>query len=189
MQTKTKHLLQDFIFILVSITVAIFLVESGFLQSFVGSLHSVESGFVGYFAIFIAGIFFTSVFTTAPAMVILVSFTQNENIFLVALLGGLGAMVGDYVLFLFMKDRVAEDFKYIFGVSKHKRIPHIFKTKLFHFFASFFGALIIASPLPDELGIAILGLSNTSNKFFLLLSFLFNAGGIFVIGFLATFIL
>lgn len=184
MQTKTKHLLQDFVFILVSLTVAIFLVESSFLQSFVGSLHKVQ-----YLAIFVAGMFFTSIFTTAPAIVILASFTQNENIFLVALLGGLGAMVGDYILFLFVKDRVLEDFKYIFGVSKHKRIPNIFKTKLFHFFSPFFGALIIASPLPDELGIAILGLSNTSNKFFLLLSFLFNAGGIFVIGFLATFIL
>lgn len=44
------------------------------------------------------------------------------------------------------------------------------------------GMLIIASPLPDKLGIALLGFSKTKQRFFLLLSFTANFLGILAIG-------
>lgn len=180
MHKRKRRLEQDGVIILFSIALSFFLLKDGIIESFLGSFQGFQ-----VLAIFIAGMFFTSVFTTAPAIAVLSVLAQNNNIFLVALLGGLGAMIGDYLIFRFVKDRISEDFKYVFGFSKKKRIPHIFRTKLFHWFAPFFGALIIASPFPDELGIAILGLSHTSNRFFLVISYTFNTLGILVIGILA----
>jgi hypothetical protein len=43
------------------------------------------------------------------------------------------------------------------------------------------GAIIIASPLPDELGLALLGVSTLSRPQFFLLSFAMNSLGIFII--------
>ncbi len=179
-----KRLRQDGIIILCSIFFALFLLKDGVVESFIGSFGGFQ-----IFAIFLAGMFFTSVFTTAPAIAVLSVLAQNNNVFLVALLGGLGAMLGDYIIFRFVKDRISEDFKYVFGFSKKKRVPKIFRTKLFHWFAPFFGALIIASPFPDEIGIAILGLSHTSSRVFLFLSFLFNSAGILLIGMVARFVI
>jgi hypothetical protein len=44
-----------------------------------------------------------------------------------------------------------------------------------------FGAVIIASPLPDEAGVSLLSLSKLKNWQFILLSFVLNATGIFII--------
>lgn len=180
MHKRKRRLEQDGVIILFSIALSFFLLKDGVIESFLVSIQSFQ-----ILAIFIAGMFFTSVFTTAPAIAVLSVLAQQNNIFLVALLGGLGAMLGDYLIFRFVKDRVSEDFKYVFGFAKKKRVPHIFRTKLFHWFAPFFGALIIASPFPDELGIAILGLSHTNNKVFLTISYIFNTLGILAIGILS----
>lgn len=180
MNKRKRRLEQDGVIILFSIAISFFLLKDGLVESFIASFDGFQ-----FLAIFVAGLFFTSVFTTAPAIAVLSVIAQNNNIFLVALIGGLGAMLGDYIIFRFVKDRISDDFKYVFGFSKKKRVPHIFKTKLFHWFAPFFGALIIASPFPDEIGIAILGLSHTNNKIFLTISYIFNSLGILVIGILA----
>lgn len=184
MQERKRRLEQDGIIILFSIAIAFYLIHSGVVESLLASLAGFE-----ILAVIVAGLFFTSVFTTAPAIAVLSVLAQNNNIFLVAVLGGIGAMIGDYIIFRFVKDRIAEDFKYVFGFSKKKRVPHIFRTRLFHWFAPFFGALIIASPFPDEIGIAILGLSHTSNKAFLLISYIFNTAGIVMIGVLARLVI
>ena len=44
------------------------------------------------------------------------------------------------------------------------------------------GTLVIASPLPDELGVAMLGLAKTDKKSFLIISYLGNFLGILAIG-------
>src|SRR3990167_7131268 len=43
------------------------------------------------------------------------------------------------------------------------------------------GAVIIASPLPDELGLIMMGLSHIRTATFIVLSFMMNAAGIFAI--------
>jgi hypothetical protein len=180
MHKRRLRLEQDGVFILFSIALAIFLIQSDLIQSFLNSLQGLQ-----VLAIFFAGMFFTSIFTTAPSMAMISVLAQDNNIFLVAFIGGLGAMLGDYIIFKFIKDRISEDFKYIFDFPKRKRIPHIFRTKIFHWFVPFFGALIMASPIPNEIGITILSLSNTNNKFFLTVSYIFNSIGIFLVAVLS----
>ncbi|MDP2934019.1 MAG: hypothetical protein Q8N81_07910, partial [bacterium] len=99
--------------------------------------------------------------------------------------GGLGALIGDLIIFRFVKDRVSEHFYYLMRVSKSERLFSIFKLKLFRWIIPFVGALIIASPLPDEIGVTMLGLSKMKNSYFILLSFLLNSAGILIIGLIA----
>jgi hypothetical protein len=163
-----------------SVVFAIYISEAGIAHNLLLSLGSLK-----WVGILIAGMFFTSVFTTAPAIVILGQFSTSTHLWLLAPIAGLGAVLGDYILFKLVRDRMSEDFRYLLSNAKIRRLPHIFRTKLFHFFVTFVGALIIASPFPDELGIALLGLSRVETGRFLTISYIFNTTGVFLIGLLA----
>lgn len=180
MTQKKKHLLQDFIFLLISIAFAVALVESGIAQEFIQSLDGYT-----WLGILLAGMFFTSVFTTAPAIALLAEFSLSVPVPVVALVGGAGAVLGDYVIFAFVKDRISKDMRFLFSFSKHKRFTKIFQTKLFRFFLPFLGALIIASPFPDEIGITLLGMSKMKDSRFFIVSFVMNTLGILAIGLIA----
>lgn len=177
---RKKHLLQDLILLSLSILLAVFITEAGFVHKLVSSLEGFK-----YLGVIIAGTFFTSVFTTPISITILGEFSQTMPLLSVAFLGGIGAMMGDYVIFRFVEDRMVEDLKYIFSFSKNKRFFSIFHTRLFRFFIPFLGALIIASPLPDEIGITMLGMSKIKNRVFFLISFVFNGLGIYIVGHIA----
>lgn len=181
MPVAKKQLVQDFFFILLSIALAIFFAKMGLVERLIDSLDGFR-----YLAIFVSGMLFTSVFTTPFAIVALGELAVHNNIWLVALLGGFGAVSGDYLIFRFVRDRVSEDFGYLLSISKVKRLPHLFRTHAFRWFAPFIGALIIASPLPDEIGVAILGFSKLDERVFLPLSYTANSVGILMIGLLAT---
>jgi hypothetical protein len=181
MPIQQKHLLQDIVFLLISISVAFFISISGAVNEFVFALNQFH-----WLGIFLSGMFFTSIFTTAPAIILLGQFAQTTPILLLALLGGLGAVTGDYVLFRLMRNRIKDDFDYILSFRKENRFTKIFETRLFKFFVPSLGAMVIASPLPDEIGIAMLGLSDVNSRTFLFISFLLNVAGIFAIGVVAT---
>lgn len=136
---------------------------------------------------FIAGIFFTTAFTTAPAIVTLGEIAKDGSVLLTALLGALGAMLGDLVIFRFVRDKLADHFV---DTMKHekwwKRVKHVtFHLKYFRWLTFLIGGLILASPFPDELGVSLLGLSKMKTKHFIPISFIFNFIGILIIGVLA----
>lgn len=66
-----------------------------------------------------------------------------------------------------------------------KRLKAIMKVRYLRWFAFFIGGLIIASPFPDELGIALMGFSKMRILPFMIMSFIFNSLGILVIGLVA----
>ena len=131
---------------------------------------------------FIAGMFFTSVMTTAPAMAVLGVLSFHINPLVLAVVGGAGAVCGDYLIFAFVRDRLGEDFSYLIKRNGSPRFFKIFHRKSFRWVLPFVGALIIASPLPDELGLVLLGVAKMSTRRFLAVSYAFNATGIFLIG-------
>jgi polyferredoxin len=173
-----NRLIDDIIIIIISVVVAITLVKTGLIIKFLNLTH-------GFWFIdsFLAGLFFTSAFTTAPAIATLGGIAQYNSVISVAIFGGLGALCGDLIIFRFMRDRLSEDFIYLLKQqSKKERITSIFKLKFFRWFTFFLGALIIASPLPDELGIMMMGFSKTKISLFIPVSFIFNSIGILIIG-------
>ena len=180
MNNHQNNLIRDLGALALSIFVAIILAETGALEDLITSTQGLR--FVGSF---IAGILFVSVFTAAPATVALGEIAQSNSAIITAIIGGLGALVGDLIIFRFVRDRVSEDFSYLVKISKSERLVSVFKLKMFKWVVPFVGALIVASPLPDEIGVAMMGLSKIKISMFIPLSFLLNAVGILVIGLIA----
>jgi len=168
-----KNLRDDVVNIVIGIFLAWFLISSGALDA----LFSISSrAYIA--AIFIAGLFFTSAFTLAPAAIFLAELAQHAPPLTVALIGALGAMCGDLMLFLFIRDRFTEDVKGVLGRKTVQRILNSFHLGFWKWLAPLLGALIIASPLPDEFGLSLLGLSQVRIGILLPLTFVMNFLGI-----------
>lgn len=138
-------------------------------------------GNFGYLGALITGILFVSVFTVAPAAVVLFFLADTLNPLWVATFAGVGAVIGDYLIFRFLRDRVFDELKPLFLQGGGSLLVKLFKTPYFAWTLPLVGAFIIASPFPDEIGIGLLGASKLKNWQFILLSFLLNAIGIFLV--------
>ncbi len=170
--------MQDVGIIVLSICIAIILIESNVLSEILDSTKDLV--FVGSF---IAGLFFTSIFTTAPAMVTLGEIAQGHSIILNAVIGALGAVLGDLIIFRFVKDRFSEHLTDLLATQGGgRRLRALLKRRSFRWITFLLGGLIIASPLPDELGVSLLGFSKMRASGFVILSFLGNFLGILLIG-------
>ncbi len=179
-ETKAQantHILHDIGIIGASVLLAVWLGNSGIIDRFVGftgGLHWLES--------FIAGTLFTSAFTTAPAIVLLGNLAQANSLIVTALFGGLGAVAGDLLIFRFSRDALANDFLALAGHVGRGRLRKIFRLRIFKWFTPFVAALIMASPLPDELAMILMGFSRTNTNIVIGFSFAANTFGILVIG-------
>ena len=177
MRKKHNHnVMRDLAIIALSTVVAVIFVKTGILKSMLTSTQDMK--FLGSF---VSGIFFVSIFTAIPATVIIAELAKTNSIFLVALVGGLGALFGDLIIFRFIKNNLSEDFSYLIKKSRSERFFSIFKLRLFRWFVPFIGALVVASPLPDELGLAMMGLSKIKTSLFVPISFILNSLGILII--------
>src|SRR3990172_2849561 len=107
-----KGLERDLLIVLLSITFAVLLVKTEALEAFLSATS--EMKIIGSV---VSGIFFTSIFTVAPATI---------SPFTVALFGALGAMMGDLIILFFIKDIFAEDIKGVFRRSKWKKFLSLF---------------------------------------------------------------
>ncbi len=180
MNNHKNNLIKDVAIIALSILIAIILLKTGVLINILAS--SKELRLLGSF---IAGMFFTSVVTVAPATVVLAEIAQVNSVLWVVFFGGIGAMIGDLIIFRFVKNRLSEDILYLLKKSKSEKLISVFRLRLFRWSIAFLGALVIASPLPDELGLTMLGFSKMKTSLFVPISFLLNSLGILVIGLIA----
>lgn len=162
--------------LLVSLLLLWYFADSEVVKNFIDKI-----GALGYLGAFITGVLFTSVFTALPAVLVLFVIANELNPFFTALLAGTGAVLGDYLIFRFLKDRIFKELEPVFLKLGGSNLIKLFKTPFFAWAIPFLGAAIIASPLPDEVGIGILGLSRVKNWQFLLLSFVLNALGVLII--------
>lgn len=162
--------------IAVGIIIAIIFVKTGILDILINAVKDYYM-----LASFIAGIFFTSIFTLAPASIALVHIAETSPIGPVVLWGALGAMCGDLILFFFIRDRFTEDLKRTIRPSTMHHILHSFHFGFLKWLAPLIGALIIASPLPDEIGISLLGMSKVKTTLLIPISFVMNMLGIYVL--------
>ena len=163
-------------FLIISLLAFVYFLDSDFVQYFIKSI-----GNLGYIGSFLSGMLFVSIFTVAPASAILFDIAKTLNPYLVALFAGLGAVVGDYIILRILKDRVFEELKPIFKKTRNSFLENIFSSPFFAWLIPLVGAVIIASPLPDEIGISLMGLSKIKNWQFILVTFLLNSVGILVI--------
>jgi len=172
---KHKWNYPNLIFLALSFLFAIYILTSSFLKSFVNNL-----GIYSYLGAVMAGVFFAYAFTAAPATASFIILGQTNNPIIIGLLGGLGAMLADFLIFSYIKHHMSSDLKYIVkktGITKLKKLRY---TKM-GWIVPLFAGIIIASPLPDELGSFMFGISNYSTKKFLIYSFILNSIGITIV--------
>ncbi|MFH0957048.1 MAG: hypothetical protein V1813_04270 [Candidatus Aenigmatarchaeota archaeon] len=142
---------------------------------------------LGYAGSFIAGIFYSYGFTGAPAAAVFLIMAHEQNIILAAVLGGLGSLFTDMVLFKVIRhsfndeiDMLAKE-KLIVGAGR--RLPKALRRHILTAVAFF----IIASPLPDEIWVSMLACEKwISTRLFSVLSFALNTSGIFIVLWLGT---
>lgn len=162
-------------FIVVSILIAILILTSPSIKNFIGNLGNYR-----YFGAFIAGIFFAFGFTAAPATAAILILAGIINPLALGLIGGLGAMFSDLLIFSYIKYNLDPDLKYIIKKTGIMRLRKLEKTRL-RWIIPFIAGFIIASPLPDEIGSFIFGIAKYETKKFLFYSYILNSFGIFII--------
>ncbi|MES2470801.1 MAG: hypothetical protein V4526_01040 [Patescibacteria group bacterium] len=172
-----RKIKRDVIIIALSVALGFFLHRIGFF-SYVSSLNFG----IKFIDSIIYGTLFTSVFTTPISIIAFANLAHTTNLLSMALWGAMGAVLGDLLLFLFIRDTLAEDINYFAQMPKYRKFKAIFKRRTFRWITPFVGALIIASPLPDELGVAIMGFSHVRTAVLIPVSFAMNFLGIFSIG-------
>ncbi len=134
---------------------------------------------LGYFGSFLVGTFFTYGFTTGPAIAVFLILGKTQNIFIAAMFGGLGALLGDLIIFKLIRNCFDDEIKLLEKERAIRFIDHKTPKKLKHYLAPFIGGLIIASPLPDEIGVSIIAASrHVSQRTFIAISYVMNTLGI-----------
>jgi|GEM_PF-220176 len=175
-----------------------FIARTEFFRNFISGL-----GEFGYLGSFIAGLFYTFSFTIAASLILLYFLGKSLNLFLLALFASFGALLGDFVIFKFVRDNLSNEIKLLLEDVKNsihfnnsfffKTFPFsnmilsrtfqnfvekIYSSKFFKFFFKIVGYIIIASPIPDEIGITFIGLTKTRKREFIPLVFILNFMGI-----------
>lgn len=159
---------------------AVLFYEGKTYQPFHNSLVS-----LGYAGIFLGGIFYAYGFSAAPATAVLLVLAKEQNIILAGLVGGLGALLSDIAIFLFVKYSFTDEIK---RLEKEKVVKFIEKEekKLFGHYQKYilasFAGFLIASPLPTEIGVTLMAaLKKISIKKFMIIAYLLHTLGIFII--------
>ncbi len=162
--------------LILSLFLIFYLADTDLGQNIINSISK-----LGYIGAFFTGILFVSTFTVAPASIILFDLAQTYNPFIIALTSGAGAVIGDYIIFRFLKDSVFDEIKPIFMKLGGSNLSRLIHTPYFAWVAPVVGALIVASPFPDEIGVGLMGISKLKNWQFLVISFVLNSLGILLI--------
>lgn len=149
-----QHLVQDLLVLAGSIFITVVLLRTHAFDSLFTALREAP-----VLASFIAGFFFTSVITFAPAAVAISQIGQFHPVVEVAFFGALGAASADLILFLFVQKRIKKDIDDLISESSEKNVLSVFRLEFLRWLNPVLGVLIIASPLPDEIGVALLAFS------------------------------
>lgn len=176
MAKSVKKLIADLVIFLISCFLAWLLIQNGTVDALVTKVAPVQ-----FIAEFISGILFTSFLTTPFSFALFYVLSQSTPPLQIALIGGIGACIGDMLIVSIFRNSFFDDFKTLEKTLKLKRVFHFFHHSHFSHLAPLLGILIIASPFPDELGLMMLGASKLKIIQLIILTFILNTAGIFFI--------
>lgn len=138
----------------ISIVLAYYLFSQPLTQNFISRL-----GTLNYISSFTFGILISFGFSAPFAIGYFIT-AHSGNIFLLAIIGGLGASLGDIIIFKTIKFSFMNEFEKIKRTDLIKKIRTIVnKNKsilIRHYLIYVFAGILIATPLPDEIGISML---------------------------------
>lgn len=162
--------------ILISILLTFFLSKYNLLSQII--LNTSGMPILGSF---IAGILYVSASTAAFGVFILLGLSKDLSAIEIAIIAGLGGAVADFVMFRFFKGDLIGEITPIYNRLGGKHLTRLMYHKSLRWSLPIIGAIIIASPFPDELGISLMGLTKIKNYQFIALSFILDAAGVFLL--------
>lgn len=172
---KYKKIVIDFLIIFFSI-------GATYLMSKYHLVYKLEQVITSeYILAFMAGALFISFFTVVPASYILINLISNNDPVIIAMIAGLGAVIGDLLIFLFIKDRFSHSIFDFINFKKDNWINKLKENKVIKILLPVIGAAIIASPFPDEIGVALMGACRMKKRYFIPISYALNSVGIYIL--------
>ena len=137
---------------------------------------------LGYLGMFLLGMGFSYGFTTPPVTAILLLTAKSQDILISGLIGGFGALLSDLLIFHLIRYSFADEIK---RLSETRLVTYIDKKtpyRLDRYLLPVLAEFVIASPLPDEIGVSLLAATrHVSRKVFSVFSYVMSTIGIFII--------
>jgi len=170
-------------------------IGTGFILALVlvfsGSIHTttdffLSHGALAYLGAILAGFLFSSTFTASIGGALLYSLGRHLHFVEIALLGALGSVLCDLIIFRFVRSDIMDELDdFLTEYFRLEYFKRMLRTQYFKWTLPVIGAVLVASPLPDEIGVSLMGLSQMSQRKFIFVSYLLNFFGILVVMFLA----
>lgn len=137
---------------------------------------------LGLLGAVIAGFFYAFSFTAFASTGIFLELGNSGNILTLGLIAGLGTLLGDILILKLAKISFEEEFKRLYKEPFFKSITKPIPKPLQHFFKVIIAMIFIASPLPDEAGVALLANGyRLPRPVFAVISYTLNTSGILLI--------
>jgi hypothetical protein len=138
--------------------------------------------FMGYSGTFLAGLLYPYALTSAAGTAILLTLAKEQNILLAGALAGIGALISDIVIFLFVKYGFWDEVQNLSQETVVRTVNGWIPESVRVYLLATLAGILIASPLPTEIGIMLMcSLKNISTKKFVILAYILHASAIFVI--------
>ncbi len=178
--SDAQMLVRDLSVIAISILLAILLIRSHFTEQ---ALEATQGQLL--LVSFLAGLFFSSAFTAAPAMVVIGQLAQTNSLFEVAAVAAIGAVIGNLFIYRLFRGAVSDDLGRAFKRFGHADWLRFMRDRHFRWLSILIGSFAIITPLPDEFGIALLGLSKVPAPIFAGVCYVTNTMSMVFIGLVA----
>jgi hypothetical protein len=139
---------------------------------------------LGHFEIigpFVAGFLYISTSTAALGILIFSDLSKTLSPIQIGIVGGIGASIADFALFSFVRGGLISEITTIYYKFGGKHITKIMYHKYFRWSLPIIGAIIIASPLPDEIGVGLMGFTKIKNYQFVLMCLALDITGVFLL--------
>lgn len=176
MDTKLRSLLIKTLFFSFSVGIAWYLIKGGYFESWVNTILPHR-----FLAEILAGAFYTSFLTSPIAIAMFFVLAKSENPIILSLLAGVGAAALDFLMVKLLRDNLNKDLTLLTRQFKLNLAKKFLKLLKLDFLIPLIGALIIASPLPDELGLYLMGTSKLKNYQIIAITYILNTAGILLI--------
>lgn len=153
-----------------------------FLTSYFPVRESLENlGLAGPIGAFFAGMLFVSSFTIVLGTFFIATLAEAMPLWQLVLIAGLGSSIVDVLLFHLVRHTVFEEMKPLMRKWRRRHFMRVLHSKYISWTVPFLGALVIISPLPDEIGVSMMGISSIDTRRFAFLSFVLNCIGVFLV--------
>ena len=138
--------------------------------------------FMGYFGTFLAGLLYPYALTSAAGTGILLILAKEQNVLLAWGIAGIGALISDIIIFLFVKYGFSDEVQKLSKESVVRTVNRWIPASVRVYLLATLAGILIASPLPTEIGIMLLAsIKNISFKKFVIIIYVLHASAIFVI--------